>query len=197
MIRSVALPIIVSLALLTFYAYAVEPSASQSPDNPPGISWNTDGGLHDLYGMYPNLRNDTNVTGFIETYGFKGWFQKDAYRELDYKQHVKLLYRYAFLQPANNDSIMMVLLINESRAREEKTSVWTRVINASEEVLPLTADDVQNLARSETLPDPPGNATDQNAEGAGSQNASAILGFTGFVAAASVLLVILYKKKFR
>jgi|AGTN01.2.fsa_nt_gi hypothetical protein len=187
----------VSVALLSFCAYAVEPAASQSTGNPPVGPWFDDGGLHDLYGMYPGLRNDTNVTGFIDTYGFKGWFQKVAYEELDYKGKIKLFYRYAFLQPANNDSILMVLLINESLAREEKVSVWTRIINASEEVLPLTAEDMRNLARVETPPDLPDNATDQNAGGTGGQSANATPGFASLVATASILLVILCKKKYR
>ncbi len=190
-----SIAIITLVILASNIVDAADPTAQPIITPIPGGQW---GGVGELYGMFPNARNNSEILCFIDANGLGDWYSEKAYSEIDRDKETYIIYRYIYLKPANNNSIKMVFLINTSGARGEEVVLWTRIINASEALPPLNKDDIANLTRIGTPSVLPGNETNQNATVISSSisgQSNSIPGFTGVVAAISILLVIICKKK--
>lgn len=115
-------------------AYAMTPTASPSDiPVPPGGG---DSGLHDLIGMHSNMRNNTTIMNFIDTYGLSGWYEKTAYEG----------YEYVYLLPGNNHTKKLVYLNKRVNEWHINNSIlWVKLIGIDEEFPQLNESEALSL----------------------------------------------------
>lgn len=90
------------------------------PVPPPG--YNT---LTELLGRHPNVKNNSEIMNFIETYDLGNWYEK----------RVNESYRYVYLPPKKPYSKKLVYLNKDVDERQVNNSIqWVRLIDKDEEL---------------------------------------------------------------
>ena len=108
---------------LPFFAYA---DVTPSPV-PPGYD-----ALMALLGRHPNVKNNSEIMDFIDTYGLEKWYEK----------RVNESHRYVYLPPKKPYSKKLVYLNKDVDERQVNNSIqWVRLIDKDEE-LPVEKPDV-------------------------------------------------------